>query len=80
MPLLAKILQTVTYVKHEMRPMNTPEKILLTQNDVCQLLTISKTTLWRIEKEDKKFPSKIFISCARVVYKKHEILDWLENK
>jgi predicted DNA-binding transcriptional regulator AlpA len=60
--------------------MNTYETILLTQNDVCQLLTISKTTLWRIEQKDKNFPSKISISCSRVAYKKHEILNWLDNK
>jgi prophage regulatory protein len=60
--------------------MNIHTMKLLTQTSVCELLTISKTTLWRIEKQDTTFPQKVNLGGRRIAYKQHEIIEWIENR
>jgi len=60
--------------------MNTNETKFLTKKGVCELLTISQSTLRRLEKSDTNFPKNKQLGGRRIVYKQHEILEWVDKK
>lgn len=51
----------------------------LTANDVCKLVGLSRTTIYRLTQEGK-FPHSIPLSPCRVVYIQSEIQAWMERK
>ena len=60
----------------------TPEKIpaaLLTIEQVCQLLNISRAEFYRLNESGKFAPLKVGL-CRKVLYQKQEILDWISAK
>jgi len=52
---------------------------LITRQQVCELLTINNTTLWRIEKNGD-FPKKILIGSRRIAYKSAEVEEWINKQ
>jgi len=52
---------------------------LLNPTNVCKILGISRTTLWRTLKKDPSFPKKRYISANRVGFVESEIYDWIEK-
>ena len=54
----------------------------LTSSEVCELLCISKATLWRYTKYRPEFPKPIFLNKkkgGKMIYKKSEILKFVES-
>lgn len=54
------------------------EKKLLTENDLDEITTLSRTTRYRMRQEGL-FPQPISISKRRVAYRANEIEDWIEK-
>lgn len=52
---------------------------LIKASKVCEMLGISRTTLWRTVKRDPSFPRKRYISANRVGFIEAEVCEWLEN-
>ena len=52
---------------------------LLTQGQVCELLSMSRSTVYLIRRHDPKFPVPLTVGkSAR--WDESEIMDWLENQ
>ena len=49
---------------------------LMTMNQVCKATSLSRTTIWRLQKRDE-FPRGVRISAARVAYKASDIEAWI---
>ncbi len=60
--------------------MDKQNNALLTRSEVSSLLTISLTTLWRLEQTDTSFPIKIKLGQSRVVYKYNDIIEWVNKQ
>lgn len=52
---------------------------LLSIKELQNTLGVSRTTLWRMEKECKDFPKKRYISKNRVAYLKEEVETWIKE-
>lgn len=52
---------------------------ILRQSEVMQKTGLSRTTLWRLEKQNK-FPKKIQISERNIGWLSDDIDDWINNK
>ncbi|WP_084407329.1 AlpA family phage regulatory protein [Aestuariibacter salexigens] len=62
--------------------MNTHDgsvEVLLSPNEVCLMLGISKSTLWRLE-TGGEFPRSIRISSRRVGYRSSAVGRWLNGR
>jgi len=46
---------------------------------VCDITTLSRTTIWRLEKE-KKFPKRRRIGNSSVGWRESEILAWISER
>lgn len=51
---------------------------LLTIRDVINLTTLSRSTIYKYI-QDRNFPESLKIGPRRVVWKEHEILEWLNK-
>ena len=56
------------------------EKLLLSPKQVCEALSLSRTTLWRLTRRDPEFPKALKISGNRVGYRATEIHAWVESR
>ena len=54
-----------------------PRKMLL-ENDILEIIPISRSTLWRMEKAGK-FPRSTFISSNRRIWFEDQIVNWQNN-
>ena len=52
---------------------------LITQNDLCEILKISLTTLWRWEQQKSDFPKKIRLSGKGSRYLYKDVKRYIEN-
>jgi predicted DNA-binding transcriptional regulator AlpA len=55
-----------------------PVKELMTQLQVAQALSVSRTTLWKMRKEGR-LPPQIRVSDRRVAYRRADVEDWIER-
>ena len=55
------------------------EKLLMTTEEVCQAVSLSRTSLWRLERRGE-FPRRRQISAQRVGWIRSEILGWIESR
>ena len=51
---------------------------LISQKKVCELLTITSTTLWRWEQKGN-FPKKVVLGHTRVAYRLTDIEKWIDH-
>ena len=56
------------------------EKLLLSPKQVCQALSLSRTTIWRLTRRDPEFPKALKISGNRIGYRATEIHAWAESR
>lgn len=59
--------------------MNIHNLQLISRKEVCKLLTINSSTLWRWEQKGD-FPQKIILGPSRVAYKLTDIEKWIEDQ
>lgn len=71
----ADLKSVVTEVLQELKS-NTNEQDYLTREEVCQLLNINLTTLWKHTKSNRLKKYKLG---RKVFYKKHEVLEAIKN-
>ncbi|WP_143870694.1 helix-turn-helix transcriptional regulator [Catenovulum sediminis] len=57
---------------------SNPERIIDT-NMVQELTGLSRSTLWRLETRGE-FPRRVALSTARVGWRYHEVIDWLNSR
>lgn len=55
------------------------DQALLDAREVCRLLGISRTTLWRL-RERRDFPIPIQLSIRRIAWRRDAIDAWLEAR
>lgn len=53
------------------------DQLLLSRDQLCELLRISDTTRQRLERSDPTFPPKIKVGLRRVGYLRSDALAWL---
>lgn len=53
---------------------------LITQNELCKLLNISLSTLWRWEQQKYDFPKKVRLSRKGNRYLYKDVKSYIENK
>ena len=63
----------------DLNPTNQ-EKGFLSQASVCQYLDISRTTLFRLRKNDKTFPKAYFVTADKPIFKKADLDNWITNR
>ncbi|MGU3389831.1 helix-turn-helix transcriptional regulator [Sphingomonas sp. M1A8_2b] len=59
--------------------MNTDDKIVLDIKGVIELTTLSQTTIYDMAKRGE-FPKQVRIGPNRVVWRRADVLGWLERK
>lgn len=52
-------------------------KLLITSQEVCKRLSISRTTLWKWKQEFPDFPKGIRVSQVKTLFKVSEIEAWV---
>ncbi len=52
---------------------------IIGQKDVQQMTNLSRTTLWRMEREGH-FPRRLRLSNTRVGWKAQEVVEWIESR
>ena len=52
---------------------------LLTQKQVVDLVGLSRTTIWRLERAGQ-FPRRLQVSTKAVRWNQAEIVDWIESR
>lgn len=52
-------------------------KLLITSQEVCKRLSISRTTLWKWKQEFPDFPKGIRMSPTKTLFKASEIEAWV---
>ena len=52
---------------------------LITQKQVVDLVGVSRTTIWRLERAGQ-FPRRVQVSTKAVRWHQAEILDWIESR
>jgi len=60
--------------------MSSDAMILITVNDVINLLTISKPTLRRYVKDNPSFPKPVQIGKRRIAFKKCDVEAYINSK
>ena len=55
------------------------EPKLLTQKQVVDLVGVSRTTIWRLERAGQ-FPRRLQVSTKAVRWNQAEIFDWIESR
>lgn len=55
-------------------------KTVLGQDDLCTMLNISRTTLWKILKVNPDFPKGRKLTRTRRVWYKPDIVNWLSGQ
>lgn len=73
------VMQKVEMLNQQNQSSNFFSKLRLTKNEVCDMLSVGRDRLSRIEKEDPTFPRSIKDGLSRqaaVYYDYQEILDW----
>ena len=74
---------TISYKKNiynqPTRDLPMTEKIFLGRKDVCQMFDISKTTLYRYEK-NLGLPKHKLPNTRKILYKYDELMDWFNSK
>jgi len=55
-----------------------PVKELMTQLQVAQALSVSRTTLWKMRKEGR-LPPQIRVSDRRVAFRRADVEDWIQR-
>lgn len=55
------------------------DEALLDTREICRLLGISRTTLWRL-RQRRDFPSPIRLSTRRIAWRRDAIDAWLEAR
>ncbi len=55
------------------------DEALLDTREICRLLGISRTTLWRL-RQRRDFPSPIRLSTCRIAWRRDAIDAWLEAR
>lgn len=65
-------------IKELRREAETPE--FLSAKEVCRRLRISRTTLWRLQRDDATFPTPVSVSRRSVRFGWRSIEHWLEAK
>lgn len=53
---------------------------LLTIEDVCAKLKMTKTTVYKLRREDSTFPKQIKIGPRAVRWKEDELQDWVNQQ
>ena len=53
--------------------------LFVTAKQVCKMLDISNTTLWRLIHNDPNFPKKIAITAKKHVFKYSDLCKWAEG-
>ena len=48
----------------------------LARKEVCSMLKISRSTLWRIERKDTGFPQPINLGIKKELWSQDEIISW----
>lgn len=56
------------------------EKLMLTISDLQELLSISRTQLYKIRKKYKDFPKPIDLGERTLRWKSEEIKEWIDDK
>ena len=54
------------------------DRYFLSINETCDLVSLSRTTLWRLEQRGE-FPKKVLLSPMRKGYRTSELIKWLEG-
>ncbi|MCC6786267.1 MAG: helix-turn-helix domain-containing protein [Hyphomonadaceae bacterium] len=52
----------------------------LSAKEVCRRLRISRTTLWRMQREDKAFPAAIVVSKRSIRFCWRAVEDWVQDR
>jgi predicted DNA-binding transcriptional regulator AlpA len=53
---------------------------LLRPKQVCKILGIGRTTLWKLSNEDPDFPPKIHLTPKAIGFKEADLKNWIETK
>lgn len=59
--------------------LNSNNFVLVSPKKVCELLSISHTTLWRLSHNDARFPKGIRITAKKTVFRYAGLLAWAEG-
>ena len=54
------------------------DRYFLSINETCDLVSLSRTTLWRLEQRGE-FPKKVLLSPMRKGYRLSEVKKWVEG-
>lgn len=57
----------------------TPDRRVLSQQDVLERVPLSRTTLWRLERAGR-FPARFSISPNRVGWLESDVNTWVEER
>ncbi|MEQ3530169.1 AlpA family transcriptional regulator [Pseudoalteromonas sp. XMcav11-Q] len=66
-------------VKQAKQSQNTHQERILRLEEVTQMVGLSRTTLWRMERKGE-FPSRIPLSSRSVGWRSVDIENWMKNK
>ena len=53
-------------------------RYFLSINETCDLVSLSRTTLWRLEQRGE-FPKKVLLSPMRKGYRTSDLSEWMEG-
>ena len=54
------------------------DRYFLSVNETCNLVNLSRTTLWRLEQRGE-FPKKVLLSPMRKGYRTSDLTKWMEG-
>jgi len=54
-------------------------KLMLTSQEVCKRLSISRTTLWKWQKEKPDFPKGLRVSPTKTLFKVSDVAEWVKS-
>lgn len=52
---------------------------LMTIQQVCDVTSLSRTTIWRLQQRDE-FPKSVRLSTARVAFRSTEVDAWIDSR
>lgn len=55
------------------------EKLLMTTDEVVEAVGLSRSSIWRLEREGK-FPKRRQVSAQRVGWLRSEVTEWAESR
>lgn len=55
------------------------EKFFINSREVCAMLGVSITTLWRLRHENADFPKAVMLTAKKPVWKLAEVKRWCEG-